>query len=716
MAEAEEAERETFVDIGDLYDAVSKRWRLFFPAMAIALGLAGAYIVLTPSRYAAYMSILVDPRERPPIGSDQAPPPQNSDAALVESQMRLITSTAVLGRVAAKERLALDPEFAPRPPSAIMTAIKAFLRIAPKSPDSAAGAIIEELSKRVTVKRAERSNVIDIELKASSREKARSIAQALADAYFEQQARMDDDVAERQSAWLDKRLSDLRTRVEAADRNIDDYRRARSFVVSDGRLTPEQQLKEANAALVEARGKRAEAEARWEQVRAALRGEGSIEALGESLRSPVVEKLRTQYSELSREDAYANLNLGPLHPAYRTIKAQMGAVKAQINAELKRISIATRRDLAAAKSAEAAASTLVSQLETSINNLGDRRSELNELERKAASLRTTYEKTLAARENIRKDIVASPNGVLINQPVADAARVAPRAMPALLVAAAGGVNIWVLTALGLEYLERRRRRRGPGESAEGLPRPAETAMSESGHGAPFVVTLPPPGPVEAMLYQREDICWRDAEALARRLMSKQNGAHATTIDRIGGALAQRFGNRAAAPVIAVASSNDAAAATILTLCLALDGGADGSDVLIFAREGDDPTLRQFVRGLQLAHGAGRERLPLFEYEAGGRGQGAILLAPFETDVVAAILDHEERPPFDMILVDLGALTELEGDDAVDAPLERVDGVVLAESDGDDLDRLGDLLAELGLDDRWLGVVDSPRAEARAQAS
>lgn len=711
-ADEDYAARETSVDLGELYGAVAKRWRLLFPVMAVAFGLAGAYIVFTPSRYMASMSILVDPRERAPVGSEQLPLPAGSDSAVVESQMRLIASTAVLTRVVEKRNLAADPEFAPKAPSAIMTAIKSLFGTPSSNGDSGVGAIVEELAKRVTVKRAEKSNVIDVDVKASSRERARELAQAIADAYLEQQGRMDDEVVARQSAWLDKRLEELRLRVEEAEHNIGEYRRSNSLVVTDGRLTPEQQLKDANTELVKAQGKRAEAEARWEQVRAALRGQNSMESLGESLRSPVIEKLRGQYSDLSRDDAYAYANLGPLHPTYQTIKAQMAAVKAQIHAELKRISASAERDLNVARSAEKAAAKLVAQLEASINNLGDRRTELNELERRAASLRATYEKTLAARENVRKDIVASPNAVLINQPVADRARVSPRPIAALIIAGASGVNLWILAALILEYLDRRRRRASPEDAIAG-----EGAKSaEAGElREPFVVPLPPSGLDETMFSRPKAIKWRELELFARRAMTGPNAAFAATLERVSDALAQCFEDRTTPPVIAIASSADAATTTLVALCLALGGRERGYDMLLLEREGADPGLKRFVDDLPAANGVESSTLPLFEYKARGRQRGEILFAPFSDELVLDVLesDAERQWRSDVILVDLG---ELETCDHLDELLERVDGVILAERDGYDLDRLDDLLANLGLEDRWLGVVSAPRVEARVQAS
>ena len=50
------------VDVGELARIAARRLRLLLPCLAIAGAIALAYIALTPSRYAATMSILVDPR------------------------------------------------------------------------------------------------------------------------------------------------------------------------------------------------------------------------------------------------------------------------------------------------------------------------------------------------------------------------------------------------------------------------------------------------------------------------------------------------------------------------------------------------------------------------------------------------------------------------------------------------------------------------------
>ena len=59
------------------------------------------------------MSILIDPRERVPLGIDAAPMPQTPDVALVESEMRILTSKTVLRKLVESQHLLDDPDYRP---------------------------------------------------------------------------------------------------------------------------------------------------------------------------------------------------------------------------------------------------------------------------------------------------------------------------------------------------------------------------------------------------------------------------------------------------------------------------------------------------------------------------------------------------------------------------------------------------------------------------
>ncbi len=446
------------LDIGEMSRAVFSRLWLLLPCLALTLGLAIAYALLAPTTYTASMSLLIDPRERVPAGVDAAPIPQNPDAALVESQMRLMTSLPVLLKVVDEQRLASAP---PGPIGAIFEAVRGITGGAAPGDEARRQQAAERLEKAIAIKRNERNYVIDVEAKGRTREQAIAIAQSLADAYLAAKIRLVDDVSDREREAIDRKLKDLRGRVDAAERAAQDYRDKNELVVSDGRTSPEQRLKDANTALVAAQGKRADVEARYAQVRAALAAGFDARSVNEDLRSNVIDKLRADYAALARDEAYAQSVLGPRHPSYLTIQKQMESTRGQIRAEQQRIATATERELKSARDAEREATKLVTSLEVATNKAGDKRVELNDLDRAAVALRASYEKALAARETVRRDPIAAPVAMLISPPSAPLSPSSPRTLPALLIAFLAGVNLWIICALVAEYRQRRREGAAP---------------------------------------------------------------------------------------------------------------------------------------------------------------------------------------------------------------------------------------------------------------
>ena len=255
-ADAGDGDASSTVDVGELGRIAARRLRLLLPCLAIAGAIASAYVALTPSRYAATMSILVDPRERIPVGLDAQPMPQNPDVALVESEMSILVSRAVLRRVAQAQDLADDPEFRPGLAGLFVDSLTSLWRAPAADPDARLEAVVVALGERISVKRSERNYIADVEVRAATPAKAERLAQGLADAFFAEQAALSDQVVAKQSAWLDARIAELQPRAEEAERRAQAYREANAIVLSDGRISPEQQLKDANDALVVARGKR----------------------------------------------------------------------------------------------------------------------------------------------------------------------------------------------------------------------------------------------------------------------------------------------------------------------------------------------------------------------------------------------------------------------------------------------------------------------------
>ena len=710
------------VDVGELARIAARRLRLLLPCLAIAGAIALAYIALTPSRYAATMSILVDPRERVPVGLDAQPMPQTPDIALVESEMSILTSRAVLRRVAEAQDLADDPEFRPGLIGLFVGSLTSLWRAPAADPDARLDAVVVALGDRISVKRSERNYIADVEVRAATPAKAEHLAQGLADAFFAEQAALSDQVVAKQSAWLDARIAELQPRAEEAERRAQAYREANAIVLSDGRISPEQQLKDANDALVVARGKRGEVEAAYEQVKAALGSSAAGgEGVGEALHSPVIEKLRADQAALARDEAYELSTLGPRHPSYLTTRAQLQSVQAQIDAEIRRIRSASERDLKAARAAEQEAAKLVASLEATNQQFGGTRIELDRLNAEAAALRAAYEKALSARENVRRDIVESPHSAVVDPPAARPGRVSPRVGLALFLALVGALNLWLVAVFAAEYRDRRRAPAAaiptapPTPVAPPTPATSATAASPAAAAAASAPTREAPRPPRPSPFaidlaipafaprsDEDDESDGGAALAAAEAAMTADAPYAAAIGALRDRLTERLADGAHAPVVAIVSRARGDGASTVALSLAHALSAAGRRALLVDCDHRRPTLSAYARRLRkvIVDSPGQVA-SILRRDAANGGEALILPlgGPGQTALTARL-----HARFDWIVLDCGPLA---GADALLAHEKTADAVVIVDAAATDAAALELAAERAGIGALVAGVARTP---------
>lgn len=260
---------------------------LFMVAVAVAL------LGLIPPRYTSSIQVLVDPSDLRVVENDvNARQPQaDSGVSIAESQVRVIQSDSVLRRVIAKLHLDQDDEFVlPDGNNPTLTWVKGALGMLPPaaSRDPVITAL-DTLQNRLTVRRAERTFVIDVAVQSRDPEKAARIANAIGDAYFAEEAAARTETARRASNALAGRLASLKRDVEQAEGAVVRYREDHKLVAASGRLLTDQQLGDLNQQLVTASIKTAEAKSRLDQARR-MRSSDPSTALPEMLQSLEIDR------------------------------------------------------------------------------------------------------------------------------------------------------------------------------------------------------------------------------------------------------------------------------------------------------------------------------------------------------------------------------------------------------------------------------------------
>lgn len=439
----------------DLMPLLRRRKGWIIGTIAACLAAALILIALVPPRYTALTQILVEPTDLRLVenGVTQRNGPADASIAQVESQVQVLSSKNVLQRVVAQEKLAADPEFGGRGAGRLgglgSLAEAMGIRGVPDAPADPAQVALEELQRRLFVRRSERTFVIDAAVASQDPAKAARIANAIAQAYLEEQRAARTEAARRATASLSGRLAELRDRVKGAEERANRFRAQNNLVAAGGRLVTEQQLNEVNAQLVLARSRAAEARARYEQLRRLPRGTDPG-AIVEAVQSPTVAALRSQYAEIARSEADTLAKLGPRHPQVTEVRAQIRNLLRLIDEEVERIRQAARNDYERARANEASLSRSFEGLKRGASDTNQALVQLRELEREVEAGRGVYEAFLVrARETREQEGLDITNARIISEAQPPLTKSYPPRSSLLLAIAllgglAGGLGLAVL--------------------------------------------------------------------------------------------------------------------------------------------------------------------------------------------------------------------------------------------------------------------------------
>jgi polysaccharide biosynthesis transport protein len=419
-------------------------------AAALALALVADFVI-TP-RYRAVSQILIGPADLRVVEKAMIPAAQTADANViqVESETRILTSDKVLRRVIDSEQLTSDPEFAP-PSRSLMTTLREAVGLgsAAKAGDAELAAL-RQLQKSVTAKRGERTYVVDLMVDTADPQKSARVANAIAQAYLDEQADARAEAARRVTGSLFSRLSELRERVRDAEELLERYKREHNMVGASGRLVDEQQFAELNNQWGMAKARTTEAKSRYEQLQRQQGGGADPGATAEAVASNTIARLREQYATVARQEANLAAELGPRHPWVIDARAQVRNAQQLIKEELTRVAEANRNDYERALATEGSLASSLDALKRKAMDTSLAFVKLRELERESEASRAVYESFLGRAREMREQERLDTANVRV---LSDAQPPQDRAWPPRrLIMFLGALMAGALGGIGLAYV------------------------------------------------------------------------------------------------------------------------------------------------------------------------------------------------------------------------------------------------------------------------
>lgn len=451
-------------DPGLMWLIFRRRLWLFLAVVAAVLGLVAAYTLTRPELYSASASVLIEPSQPEVLTSDPVAPKMEAETNVIDTEVEILSSRRLAGRVAEALKLESWPEFA-RSASAAPATQDAVGKPEPGT-HPLAGAVLA----RMDIRRSGLTYLIDITANAESPRLAAALANEYARQYLAQQQEMKSSTSEGAQEFLQTRLVELRRNAAEADAALQSYMIRNGLMSAEGATMAEQEVSVLNQEISAARAALAEKEGQLAAARTRVGGRsGGGADVPAALNSATISQLRAREAELTGEVARLGERLGPQHPELRRAQGELVDIRQQIEQQISRVLASLEADVQAARSRVASLEGSQARARGSLAANSAAQAGYLQLERDAKAARQIYDTFLARAQDVEAQSgLIRPDAsieTLAREPVMPSSPSYPLAAAAALTLAL----IFGFAAIGTaEYLDARIRTRADVEKRLGL--------------------------------------------------------------------------------------------------------------------------------------------------------------------------------------------------------------------------------------------------------
>lgn len=373
-------------------------WGIAFWTL-LAMALAAAYLSQAPLTYTATTTLLLDSRRADAFLQSTGVLDAQALNAQIESQVEILRSEGLARHVVTRLNLAGTVagkpsgksliDYAPYPILAqlgIELPIKTAMDNATRETQAA-----ENLTRMTSVRRVGLTYVIELSVAAGAPESAAKLANAITEAYVDDQLNAKSAATKQATAWLRARIGELNTQALDADKAVQVYKNANNIVTTQDAPINERQLTILSAKQASLHADTVAAKAALERslmVRASGGSAGDV--VGNGLQSTVIVNLRQKLIDTQRQYTDWSVRYGSQHQAVRRLANEIAELQRGIDSELSRIVGTATNTYEIAQANENSVKSQVDALLGQTSQVNRDRVELRALQSQADTYRALY--------------------------------------------------------------------------------------------------------------------------------------------------------------------------------------------------------------------------------------------------------------------------------------------------------------------------------------
>ncbi|MBD3664976.1 polysaccharide biosynthesis tyrosine autokinase [Sulfitobacter sp. TSTF-M16] len=235
------------------------RGKWLIAILSLLFAVAGGYYanVLATPLYRATAVVILQTQQDQIVDLQSVAAGMTGDSTEVNSELEVLRSRGLLGKVVDQLELVKDPEFnaSLRPPhlgeqavgwikSAVGLPVGTDTVDAPlPSTIQQRADVVSSVLEKMSVSNVRNSLVFNISISTQSPWKSAEIADTIAQLYIRDQIDVKYEATEQATRWLTGRVAELRTALEVAERKISDFSAATQLISPEGLQSLERQIK-----------------------------------------------------------------------------------------------------------------------------------------------------------------------------------------------------------------------------------------------------------------------------------------------------------------------------------------------------------------------------------------------------------------------------------------------------------------------------------------
>ncbi|MEZ5923163.1 MAG: polysaccharide biosynthesis tyrosine autokinase [Hyphomicrobiaceae bacterium] len=324
------------IDAVFILRALRRQARLVGIILIAGLLATFAALKLVSPRYMGTASLFLDIRAKDLFEGQTDASGGADDMMRIESQLELLRSKRIAGRVMSGLAPADRTYFEKSSPGFGEAKADAGsdLGLAVEEPTAAS---IEQLLKGLVVERKGRSYLVEVRYLDTNKDRAATIANAFVNAYVADQLEAKQGAARAANLWLEQRIEEISQELESYERRRQAFRAAEDLIEVGDMSLLEREIGDTALQLTSARTNVAAAAAKLEQVRKLASDPKGLLSLDTSIQSPVIGEFRRQMGEVKRKLAKTASQFGASHPDAVAAQAELKQLEESISLELQRI-------------------------------------------------------------------------------------------------------------------------------------------------------------------------------------------------------------------------------------------------------------------------------------------------------------------------------------------------------------------------------------------